>query len=190
MSFARITNEDSIQLKNQWKQLFPDADILPVIGYPSNNKGVCTITHGFDFLVKNQNGEPHLVKMPKPTLNGISSFSPLTNNALFSTELNQGKYINLYEVMLPEIPGKDGNPSNTQIYIQLLNKFGIHTSAIHFHWQGASMNMGETSMQAIHSQTTDHATPYHFVQSQIQALKAYFNQTLKYMSMPNLNSHQ
>jgi hypothetical protein len=72
-----------------WKCAFPDATLFPVIGLPSNAKGVATLTHSLcDGLLK---------------INGLKSKSPLSNNALYSFECTGGKWLNLYEIMLEDV---------------------------------------------------------------------------------------
>jgi hypothetical protein len=71
---------------------------------------------------------------PLLKINGLPSKSPLSNNGLFSTEVRNGKYINLYEMMIPDIPGKDGERSTSQIYIDKLYKYNLDVAGVHFHW--------------------------------------------------------
>src|ERR1044071_8251439 len=77
------------QSERQFKRVDPKAMILPKIGLPSENKGVCSILHTMP-------GHPNL------KINGFESKSPLANSGLFSTECAYGRYLNLYEMMLPE----------------------------------------------------------------------------------------
>jgi hypothetical protein len=37
------------EIEKEWKSAFPDASILPVIGYPSKS-GVLTLTHGMQHM--------------------------------------------------------------------------------------------------------------------------------------------
>lgn len=143
------------ELEKQWKQVFPDATILPVIGYPSKGNGVVTITHTM--------GDCKFLK-----INGLKSKSPLSNNALFSSECSDGKYINLYEIMLPDIPGKCGEPSTVQIYVNTLQEYGLDVAGNHYHWTGAKMD-GYFPL-AIHHQNIGMA-PHEFVCRTLKALK-------------------
>src|SRR5437660_456839 len=97
------------KLAKLWAGAFPDAQVLPVIGYPSNADGVITITHG-------GGGMPHM------KINGVTSKSPLANNALYSAEVvssgnSENSYLNLYEIMLPDIPGREGKISTAELYV-------------------------------------------------------------------------
>lgn len=109
-----------------WKEAFPDATLLPVIGKPSNNHGVMTLTH-------TMGGRPM-------TIDGLASRSPLANNALYSCEVTGGKYLNLYEIMLPDVPGQGGSPSSCQRYVRSASALGITIAGLHYHWPGANMD--------------------------------------------------
>lgn len=146
-----------------WKAMFPDAAILPVIGYPSQGKGVMTLTHSGNIA-----GSPANAPM---TINGISSNSPLANNALYSAELTPQGWLNLYEIMVPDVPGKDGSPSLGSRYKNALQSLGIDVAGDHFHWAGGEM-MGKFA-RAIHSQNFG-MHPIDFSQRQLQALMAAF----------------
>jgi hypothetical protein len=115
--------------------MFTDAAVLPVIGYPSHSGGVVTITHGMDH---------------KMSINGLVSNSPLANNALYSVECTGGQFLNLYEAMIPDIPGKNGQPSTAQLYVNALRDNGLDVAGVHFHWFGASVVPGNTLVAAVH----------------------------------------
>ncbi len=102
-----------------WKDAFPNAMILPVIGYPSCGTGVMTLTHG--------------QCMPPLVVNQLPLLSPLANNALYSAEVSCGKWVNLYEVMIPDIPGDNGCKSSSELYIKLLVDAGISVEGDHYH---------------------------------------------------------
>lgn len=140
-----------------WKQAFPDALIFPGIGLPSQSGGVVTITHTM--------GDGSLM-----TINGLPSKSPLANNALYSAECSNGKYINLYEIMLPEIPGVNGNPSAIQRYVNSSEAQGLDIAGVHFHWTGALMK--DRFAIAIHTQNVG-MNPIEFVQKIIVAVHKY-----------------
>src|ERR1700722_17637855 len=74
------------------EKAFPDAMLFPKIGLPSNN-GFLLLTH--------TDGSGNLLK-----INGLSSKSPLSNNAFYSAECSNGQYLNLYTIMIPDIPVK------------------------------------------------------------------------------------
>lgn len=140
-----------------WKAAFADATLLPVIGLPSNDNGVGTLLHSM--------GDGRLLK-----INGLVCKSPLCNNALYTFECASGHYLNLYEIMLPDIPGKDGEESTVEIYVKLLYKYGLSVAGVHFHWWGQNLVRGNTLIAAIHHQGID-ITPEEFSRATIRALK-------------------
>lgn len=158
---AQITDERALQLEQLWKELFPDALIIPVIGYPSIANGVMSLTH----TVNTQ-----CFKIGDIEINGLVSKSPIMNNALFSTEVSDDKYITLYEVVLPDIPGKNGNVSTVQYYIDNLQREGIKVAATHYNWTG----VGDPFLLAIHSYSTTLA-PECFVQKTLCVLNKTLN---------------
>ena len=153
-----VNDKVAKRVEKLWKDAFQSALLLPVIGYPSNADGVATLTH--------QLNDSHPMK-----LNGLVSKSPLANSALYSFECSDGKYINLYEIMLPDIPGKHGEISTAQYYVKLLGKYGLDVAGFHFHWTGAFMQPEATLIAAIHHQTTDHTTPEEFSRKTILAIE-------------------
>ena len=116
-----------------WKAAFPDAVIVPGIGFPDDplSQGVLTITNSTDTKT---------FQTPDIKINGLSSKSALVNNGIFSSECSKGKYLNLYDVVLPDIPGKDGHKSTVQVYIDELQKLGIQVSGISSRWTGTDVN--------------------------------------------------
>lgn len=147
----RMTDALARKVESLWAEAFPGAIILPVIGVPSNANGVMTLTHG--------------TNMPKMKINGLTSLSPLANNALYSAEVSGGKWLNLYEIMIPDIPGKNGNKSSGEIYDETLVKLGISVEGDHYHWKGS-----QPFMLAIHSKAIG-MHPIEFTQKQIFAIK-------------------
>jgi len=137
-----------------WKEVFCDAMILPGIGYPSCNHCVMTLTHTLGKC------------MPKLKINGLTSKSPLANNALYSAEVSCGKWLNLYEVMIPDIAGDCGCKSSGEVYTEALVKLGISIEGDNYHWKGACPHM-----LAIHSKAIG-MHPLDFTRKQIAALKA------------------
>jgi hypothetical protein len=106
------------------------------------------------------------------SINGLPSRSPLANNALYSFECSKGVYLNLYEIMLVDIPGKHGEPSTVEYYLHLLAKYGLSVSASHYHWLGAFMVPEATLIAAIHHQATNNKiTPEEFSKRTIRAIK-------------------
>lgn len=155
-----IVNDNlAIKVEKIWKDAFTDASLLPVIGFPSYNHGVLTLTH--------TDGSGMLTK-----INGLTSKSLMTNNALYSAECSNEKYINLYEIMIADIPGKNGNLSTAQIYINEL--YNQNLSVSEYHWTGASMwdckENAEHSIAAIRHFSMDH--PIEFSKKTIKALTA------------------
>lgn len=55
-------------------------------------------------------------------INGQPSKLPLANNALYSVECSKNKFLNLYEIMIPDIPG---NESTAEIYVNALYNQGF-----------------------------------------------------------------
>ena len=143
-----------------WKKYFPSALLLPVIGLPSNANGVATLTHGTGHQM---------------SINGLLSNSPLANNALYSFECATSKdgcvskFLNLYEIMVPDIPGKDGEDSTAEYYVKLLNKYGLSVAGVHFHWWGQNVIKGNTLVAAVHHQGID-ISPVEFSKRTIKAI--------------------
>lgn len=149
----------AMNLIAMWRAAFPDAQALPGIGMPSQNNGVLTLTHTM---------HPDLAKAMPMTINGLPSRSPLANNALYSVEVSGGKYLNLYEIMIPEVPGKDGSPSTSQQYVDAITKQGITVGGDHYHWKGGEM-LGRFAL-AIHTQAIG-MDPMTFTQITVEGLR-------------------
>ena len=156
-----LDDNAAIGIVNIWRQLFPDATPLPGIGLPSQNKGVLTLTHSAGLMRGMQ-------PMPPMTINGLPSNSPLANNALASHEVSNGRWLNLYEIMLPEIPGAGGAPSAVQRYVDGLSAQGVDVAGNHYHWSGGQM-AGRFPL-AIHSQSST-LDPAAFAQAHVNAIK-------------------
>lgn len=152
-----VDDRSAKEVEAIWDEAFSGAILLPVIGFPSNSGGVGTLTHGM--------GDGILL-----SINGLPSKSPLSNNALYSFECSQGHYLNLYEIMLPDIPGRDGEDSTVEIYVNLLYKYGLSVAGVHFHWWGQNLIRGNTLISAIHHQAID-MDPKEFSRKTIKALK-------------------
>lgn len=146
-----------------FKGFDPNATILPGIGLPSQNNGVCTITHGMP-------GAKNL------KINGLESKSPLANNALFSTECTGGTTLSLYEMMLPEgrsnVPGES---SAAELYAKELNDSGLSVAGSHWHWWASTPYVA-----AIHHQNVG-MDPVQFVKKTVAALTNYSNRTMRNM---------
>lgn len=150
------------QIETLYKQAFPGAAILPGIGLPSQGNGVMTLTHGFN--------------MPMLKIDNMISKSPLSNNALYSAEIatsadgSTRKWINLYEAMIPDIPGIDGQPSTVQRYVNALHDCGLDVAGVHVHWTGATMVPNDKGVWAIHHQAIG-MDPVTFSRCTIESLK-------------------
>jgi hypothetical protein len=72
-------------------------------------------------------------------INGLESKSPLANAALFSSECSNGKFLNLFEIMLESgLPAMgSGEKSNAELYADELNRRQVGTNVSHFHWWGS-----------------------------------------------------
>ena len=151
-----MSDAHAAQVVAIWKSLFPDATPLPGIGLPSQGNGVLTMTHTAGDL-------------PPMTINGLPSKSPLANNALLSAEVSNGQWINLYEIMLPEIPGKNGEPSAIQRYTNALQRQGVEVAGNHYHWTGG-LHLGHFPV-AVHSQKTGAMDPLAFAQAHVNAFR-------------------
>jgi len=101
-------------------------------------------------------------------INGLESKSPLANAALFSTECTGGKFMNLYEMMLPEgnstVPGKK---SNAQLYSEELGQRGVSVAGQHWHWWSQN-----PYVSAIHHQNIG-MNPIEFSNNTVDALTNY-----------------
>lgn len=145
-----------------WKKAFCDATIVPCLGQPSKTCGVLWLTHT---LGKSLGKCPH-------TINGLPIRSPLVNNAQYTAEVSNCQWVNLYEIMLPDIPGKCGCKSSTEVYVEALVKLGISVEGDHYHWKGMCPHSF-----AIHSKALG-MDPQTFTKKQIAAIKA----TIEYIN--------
>ncbi len=125
-----ITDQQAEEVLDVWKVAFPDAGILLP---PSATAGVAVITHTM--------GTERL------HINSLVSKSPLANNALYSFECaestgkgDDSQILNLYETMIPDIPGEDGHESTAEFYVRRLWELGLNVkmrvAGVHFHWWG------------------------------------------------------
>lgn len=146
----------AVCIKDLWEKSFPDTFILPVVGFPSNN--------GNKYAVFS-----HTLGTPPMLVNGLPSLSPLSNNALYSFEFSRGKFINLYEIMLPDIPGKHGERSTVQIYVNALRDNGLDVASLHWHFYGGVADPKDRGVMAIHHQNIG-LSPDEFTKKTINAL--------------------
>jgi len=173
-----------------WKKAFCDAIIIPCINTPlfnsyangplnnfCNNPPLCnscgnaplcnpctnlcinpcpcvvTITHTLGNCV------------PRLTINGLLTNSPLANNAFYSFEVSCGKWLNLYEIQLPNIAGQCGCKSSGEVYTEALVKLGISIDGDGYKWKGSCPNTLVIFSKAIGM------NPIDFSKKQITAIK-------------------
>jgi hypothetical protein len=137
-----------------WKQAFCDAKILPEIGWPSCNDCVMTLTHSLGKCAQ------------KLKINGLCSNSILANNEFYSAEVSGCKWLNLYQIQIPDIAGKCGCKSSGEVYVEALVKLGISVDGNSYNWNGTCPHM-----LSIHSKAIG-MDPLEFSKKQIAAIKA------------------
>ena len=137
-----------------WKQSFCDATIIPVLGMPSCSNCVMTLTHSL--------GKCY----PKIRLNGLKTLSSIVNNAFYSAEVSCCQWMNLYEITLPEIPGKNGCKSSSEVYFEALIKLGITVEGSAYGWKGICPTSLSIRSKAVGMD------PCEFSNKQIAAIKA------------------
>lgn len=143
----------ALQIQDAWQAYFPSATLMPGIGAPSQNKqGWFLLTHQID-------GAPPM------RINGRPCRSPLCANALLSGEWTEGAWMNLYEIMLEDLPDPRTGVSTVQYYLNALRNAGLDVAGVHFHWTGAP------GVLAIHHQKTG-MEPQEFTRRTLQALTA------------------
>ena len=87
-------------------------------------------------------------------INGFKSKSPLVNNATTSSEIAEKDdgtvaYLNLFEIMLPDISNFQGNLSSIQVYTNMLRSLGLDVSGVHYNWSATSPFMVTVNHQNI-----------------------------------------
>lgn len=142
-----------------WKECFCDAMILPIIGMPSCNNCVMTLTHSL-------NKCPSSLK-----INGLPVKSILANNSFYSAEVSCGKWVNLYKILIPDVKGQCGCKSSAEIYTEALCKFGISVDGDGYDFKGSCPHMLAINSKAIGMD------PCEFSKKQIAAIKC----MLKYL---------
>lgn len=147
----------------QWRSVFPDAMLLPVVGLPSsNNDKLAVLTH------MGMEGPPMMV-------NGLSVKSPLANNALYSFECSANQFLHLYEIMLPDIVGPAGARSTVQIYVNALRDNGLDVAGLHWHFYGGVAMTADRGVLAIHHQNVG-LSPSNFTTATLAALQLTLNE--------------
>ena len=77
--------------------------------------------------------------------------------------------------MIPDVPGKDGEPSTAEIYVNALSKLGLSVAGVHFHWWGSYVFVDkeqpiDRGVTAVHHQAIG-MDPIEFTNKTIIALK-------------------
>jgi hypothetical protein len=169
-----ITDARAQEILSLW-QIFPGAAIL----VPASASGGAPVI-------------THQMEGPPLKINGLLIKSALGNNALYGFECAEAvdleddgdddscdrrkskkrtvhKYVNLYEVMIPDIPGKNGEISTADFYSHRLHELGLRVHGDHFHWKGSSIFDEDKLVNAVHHYSDQH-TPEEFSRLTIQAL--------------------
>ena len=149
-----------------WKQCFCDATIVPCLGVPSQTCGVLWLTHTLGKCLS------------KSKINGLCVKSSLVRNAQYTAEVSDGQWVNLYSVRLPNIPGKCGCKSSTEVYVEALAKLCISVEGDTYGWKGECPNKITINSKSVGM------LPVEFTKRQIAALKA----TIDYINC-NLSKH-
>lgn len=101
-----------------WKNVYCDAHIVP------NHCDVLVLSH--------------TATKCKTKINGLTIKSPLVNNGYYSVEISDCNWVNLYEAVIPDIPGKCGCKSSGELYIDALVKLGLSVDNDNYHWKGTT----------------------------------------------------
>lgn len=149
-----MTDALAQQIECTWKTLFCDATIIPTLGMPSCNGGVMVLTHRLGNCV------------PEQKINGLCIKSMLANNSYYSAEVSDCKWVNLYQGLIPNIPGRCGCKSSSDVYIEALIKFGISVDTNVLLWSGSCPGLIQVSSRAIGME------PCEFSSRQVAALRA------------------
>lgn len=153
------------KIECMWKKCFCDALILPKIGLPSCGKGVMTLTHKL--------GNCSCLR-----INGLASKSILMNNSFYSAEVSNCQWLNVYQIALPNVPGKDGCKSSAEVYTEALVKMGISIGSMSNLVNGACPDTLSITSTAIGMD------PCEFTKKQISAIKC----VLKYIKCNSCDS--
>lgn len=155
----KMTDCLATQIECIWKKSFCDAALLPKIGFPSCGNGVMTLTHRIDQCA------------PRIRINGLTSKSILVNNSFYSAEVSGCKWLNIYTISLPNVPGQCGCKSSAEVYTEALIKMGISIGSMTNLINGACPDTLSITSMAIGM------NPCKFSQKQINAIKC----VLKYI---------
>lgn len=145
---ATITDTQAQEILEIWQTLLPGGNAVLLL-LASETEGSPVITHG--------------MLMPQLRINGLLSVSPLSNNALYSWECAEAiaapnctdKILNLYEVMIPDIPAPSGGNSTAEFYANCLREHGMSVAGTHFHWWGSTIFQNDHLIAAIHHQSSE-----------------------------------
>lgn len=162
-----ITEAEAQQVIALWNRNFPN---VTVIQHPADGSGMLTLAHSM----------PGMTSMD---VNGLKCKSPLFTMALMSSEVAMDQngvphYTNAYEIMGPNVPGLNGNPSNMSLYKKYLNQNGLDVHSDHYHWKTEGLN------PAIHHMGVN-MSPMVFSEKTIDALKKMMADTQRLIQMHN-----
>jgi len=141
------------KLEHIWRKSFCDATVIPVLGVPSDSFCVMTLTHTM--------GQ----SWPQIRIDGLNIRSMLVNNAFYSAEVSNDRWVNLYQIQIPNVPGRCGSKSSGEIYTETLIKLGISIEGDGYNWKGTNPFMLAINSKAIGMH------PIEFSKKQIAAVK-------------------
>lgn len=130
---------------------FCDASL---IGLPSCNDCVLTLTHSLGNC------------LPCLKINGLPTKSIIANNAFYTAEVSNCKFLNLYQITLPDVAGSCGCKSSTEVYTEALVRLGISVDSNSSNWKTTCPTVVTVYSKAIGM------NPCEFAKKQIAAIKA------------------
>lgn len=110
-----------------------------------------------------------LKDIPNMKIDGIATRSEFWNSYAFSSECSDGKYVNGFEVQLPDLLGEKGEPSIVQIYLKALGDNDLTPAGVHIHWSGSEIYSNDHGVWGLHHQNVG-MCPVKFAQRTINAL--------------------
>jgi hypothetical protein len=90
----------------------------------------------------------------------------LANNSFYSAEVSCGKWLNLYQGLIPNVAGTCGCKSSSDIYTEAIVKMGISVDSVKIEWIGSCPGLLQVSSKAIGMD------PCEFSKKQIAAIQA------------------
>jgi len=105
-------------------------------------------------------------------INDLKSQSMLVNNAFYSFECACDRYLNLYEVTLPNIPGRNGRSSTVEVFVNKLRDNDLDVAGVNFKWFGGkSANLKkDKGLTTVYVQKAN-MNPCEFTRKTLSALK-------------------